>query len=74
MMMFNQDSGHFLQELMKIWLQLLWHTVERTVWRGLNELELSAAPESAYSVKVHVPVEKTEKPARTKKAPQPQRE
>lgn len=50
------------------------YTVERTVRRGLNELELSAAPESAYSVEVHVPVEKTEKPARTKKAPQPQRE
>ena len=50
------------------------YTVERTVRRGLNELELSAAPESAYSVEVHAPVEKTEKPARTKKAPQPQRE
>ena len=50
------------------------YTVARTVRRGLNELELSATPEPAYSVEVHAPVEKTEKPARTKKTPQPQRE
>ena len=50
------------------------YTVERTVRRGLNEMELSATPEPACSVEVHAPMEQTERPARTKKASQPQRE
>jgi hypothetical protein len=50
------------------------YTVERTVRRGLNEMELSATPEPACSVEVHASMEQTERPARTKKASQPQRE
>ena len=48
--------------------------VKRTVRRGLNEMELSATPEPACSVEVHASMEQTERPARTKKASQPQRE
>lgn len=50
------------------------YTVERTVRRGLNEMELSSTPEPACSVEVHASMEQTERPARTKKASQPQRE
>ena len=50
------------------------YTVERTVRRGLNEMELSVTPEPVCSVDVHASMEQTERPARTKKASQPQRE
>ena len=43
------------------------YTVERTVRRGLNEMELSATPEPACSVEVHASMEQTERPARTKR-------
>ena len=43
------------------------YTVERTVRRGLNEMELSATPEPACSMEVHASMEQTERPARTKK-------